>query len=56
MREMNPIIRNAIYEALVMLDRASEGDRSADEQIAWLVAMVPDYWEAPRLPADEATE
>jgi hypothetical protein len=47
MHELNPIIRNAIYEALVAL---SEEDAKA---LAWWAAMVPGYWEAPRLPGDE---
>jgi hypothetical protein len=41
MKELNPIIRNAVYTALLQRDNAFV--------VACIEAMIPDYWEAPQL-------
>jgi hypothetical protein len=38
MKELNPIIRQAIYDVVV------GGD---PELIGWLIMLIPDYWEVP---------
>jgi hypothetical protein len=57
MKELNPIIRNAVYEALhallLMTDGKSEPQRIYGAMnVGYWLAMVPAYWEAPDLPAD----
>lgn len=52
MRELNPIIRQAIYDALNYLKLASNDDNSDDkvaaqELINFLIRSIPDYWELP---------
>jgi len=45
-RELNPIIRNAIYTGLKALEA---NDRRAQLFLAFNAATIPDYWEAPEL-------
>ena len=57
MRELNPIIRNAIYSALVLLECAGdesdrERNRNALVGVSRLMMMVPKYWEEPELTKD----
>jgi hypothetical protein len=48
MKELNPIIRNAIYEALHVLANSSF-NTVADEYLSWSVMCIPPYWEKPAL-------
>jgi hypothetical protein len=57
MKELNPIIRNAIYSALVLLKFAGDENDVAKNQnaiagVSRLLMMVPKYWEEPELTAD----
>lgn len=52
MKELNPIIRNAIYEALQILNIYGYGkpkkySKLADMYHEYLLRMIPDYWEKP---------
>jgi hypothetical protein len=48
MKELNPIIRQAVYQALgLILGPTPEQREGSDQSIAYLVAMIPDYWEIP---------
>ena len=51
MKELNPIIRNAIYTGLQALRhyRRSEGARSFAD---WQKRLIPDHWEQPKLLTD----
>ena len=48
MRELNPIIRNAIYSALYSYEKREES-RKAESFVEYNMSMIPDYWEAPEL-------
>jgi len=51
MKELNPIIRNAVYTALYACEYRKESDRVKgfiDSQIK----MIPGYWEEPELLVD----
>lgn len=48
MKELNPLIRDAIYTGLVALEE-SKSDNSALEWLVQTAKMVPGYWENPRL-------
>lgn len=57
MKELNPIVRNAIFSALVLLKHA--GDKSSPKKnrnaiagVSRLLQMVPKYWEEPALSED----
>jgi hypothetical protein len=57
MRELNPIIRNAIFSALVLLECAGEeSDRERNQNalvgVSRLLTMIPEYWEEPELNDD----
>ncbi len=47
MKELNPIIRNAIYSTFMLLVKVQKGDRVATEQLDFLYKMIPSYWEEP---------
>src|SRR5262245_1279022 len=57
MRELNPIIRNAIYSSLVGLYYAGEAskpkrNRGALSWVSFLLMLIPRYWEGPELTDD----
>lgn len=57
MKELNPIIRNSIYSALVLLKYAGDESDVAKNQnaiagVSRLLIMVPKYWEEPELTED----
>jgi hypothetical protein len=47
MKELNQIIRQAIYDALGVIDNKANSTEDVESAGAWLVARVPDYWEIP---------
>lgn len=49
MKELNPIIRNAIYTALFAQDESSKGNESASKFLAFHIREIPNYWEEPKL-------
>jgi hypothetical protein len=60
MRELNPLIRNAIYTALVGFLYARDAahprrNRCAVSWINFLMTMIPRYWEEPVLTEDFKT-
>jgi hypothetical protein len=48
MAELNPIIRNAIYTALYVIDRR-HSDLRAKASMKFTYDMIPSYWELPQL-------
>jgi hypothetical protein len=48
MKELNPIIRNAIYTAITFLTKAGKGDSKALEHIELMLLSIPGYWEEPK--------
>lgn len=57
LKELNPIIRNAIYSALVLLNFAGDEsdvtkNQNAIAGISRLLMMIPKYWEEPELNED----
>lgn len=57
MRELNPIVRNAIFSALVLLTHAGdESDRAKNQNaiagVSRLLMMLPKCWEEPELNKD----
>jgi hypothetical protein len=48
MRELNPIIRNAIYTALYAQQTMSKSEK-IEEFVREQWAMIPEYWEQPEL-------
>jgi hypothetical protein len=44
MRELNPIIRNAIYTASYAFDNMHHSDK-AEQYIMYHMSMIPPYWE-----------
>lgn len=48
MRELNPIIRNAIYTALYTMVFHKDSDK-ANPFMKYHYSMIPDYWEEPEL-------
>jgi len=51
MKELNPIIRNAVYTALYAM--VFHGDlEKADQFMRYHYSMIPDYWEEPKLFTD----
>ena len=46
MKELNPLIRDAIYDAMTLIE-TMKGDRQKEFFFGWLVASIPDYWEIP---------
>ncbi len=62
MKELNPLIRNAIYTALYVNDLKMKAmARKKETEIgvrartcsAWAAMMIPDYWEEPELMKSE---
>ncbi|MEO8683177.1 MAG: hypothetical protein ABI665_29300 [Vicinamibacterales bacterium] len=49
MRQLNPLIRNAIYTAMYAASEVSSGDPAAAVFMKFNVGLIPDYWEAPTL-------
>ena len=47
MMELNPIIRQAVYNILTYINLASTGDVAARKIIDFEIMLVPDYWELP---------
>jgi t-SNARE complex subunit (syntaxin) len=45
MKELNQIIRQAIYEGLQLFE--PQNKQAKAEEVAWLMLMIPDYWEVP---------
>jgi hypothetical protein len=60
MKELNPIIRKAIYETLRQLYFLKKGTRKqrlvAVQSIHYLFLLLPDYWEAPDLTEEERAD
>jgi hypothetical protein len=48
MKELNPIIRNAIYTALDAAANAATSE-AADHFVQFQIRLIPDYWEDPEL-------
>ena len=48
MKELNPIIRNAIYTALYAIENQDRFSR-AKEYVRYHSSMIPKYWEEPEL-------
>ena len=48
MKELNPIIRNAIYTALYSMVFNKDSDK-ADRFLKYHNSMIPNYWEDPEL-------
>ena len=51
MKELNPIIRDAVCTALFALDN-SERSIAAREFVDFNVILIPEYWEPPKLTKD----
>ncbi|MFF8186164.1 hypothetical protein ACF044_02765 [Microbacterium sp. NPDC016588] len=45
MAELNPIIRQALYDGIVMMD--NDNDPNFVRNLSYLISMIPDYWEIP---------
>jgi hypothetical protein len=60
MKELNPIIRKAIYETLRQLFFLKKGTKQqrlvAIQNIHYLFLLLPDYWEDPDLSDDERVD
>jgi hypothetical protein len=60
MKELNPIIRKAIYQTLRQLYFLKKGTRKqrlvAVQSIHYLFLLLPDYWEAPDLTEEERAD
>ena len=48
MKELNPIIRNAIYTAIYAREACQKSDKAKD-YVEYQVSMIPQYWENPEL-------
>ena len=48
MKELNPIIRNAIYTAIFTYTTSAQSDRSR-RFVEYHLEMIPSYWEEPVL-------
>jgi len=51
MRELNPIIRNAVYTALHAM-RQVDSDPASAAFVNFAMRLIPDYWEDPELLSD----
>lgn len=51
MRELNPIVRNAIYTALHALRRV-DSDPASRSYVEFALLLIPKYWEEPELLPD----
>lgn len=49
MRELNPIIRNAIYTALFNVSQAALGVTALKAFVDFHMRTIPRYWEEPKL-------
>ena len=49
MKELNPIVRNAIYTALYA---ANDTSKEAERFVQFQISLIPDYWEPPELSSD----
>ncbi|OBA68234.1 hypothetical protein A5780_08775 [Nocardia sp. 852002-20019_SCH5090214] len=51
MKQLNPIIRQAVFDAVNLLAHVKEKGEKADElaytQLAFQIGLIPDYWEIP---------
>ncbi|SIS19394.1 hypothetical protein SAMN05880568_3450 [Microbacterium sp. RURRCA19A] len=45
MAELNPVIRQAIYDAIVMIE--NDNNPNFARNLSYLISMIPDYWEIP---------
>jgi len=45
MAVLNPIIRQALYDGIVMMD--NDNDANVVRNLSPLISMIPDYWEIP---------
>ncbi|MBZ4488100.1 hypothetical protein LQ938_11500 [Microbacterium sp. cx-55] len=45
MAELNPIIRQALYDAIMTVENGDDPNRVRN--VSYLVSMIPDYWEVP---------
>ena len=48
MKELNPLIRNAVYTALYSMQYYKDSFK-AKEFMSYQLGMIPDYWEEPEL-------
>ena len=51
MKELNPIIRNAVYTALWVINYY-EDSAKAKQFMDYQIKLIPDYWEEPELMVD----
>ena len=51
MKELNTIIRDAVYTAITLIDKPVRDGRQK-EALAWIGMSLPDYWEDPKLLED----
>lgn len=49
MKELNPIVRNAIFTGLHHLRKATAGNTNSKDFVSWIMNMIPNYWEDPKL-------
>lgn len=49
MKELNPLIRNAIYEMLQLLAEMNAGNLKAQRAVEFIWSSIPQCWESPRL-------
>jgi len=49
MAELNKTIRQAVFDAIVLLEGATDPERTrtSTQLLAGLTVMIPDYWEIP---------
>lgn len=52
MAELNPIIRNAIYTALVSIRESNRANERAMKFVMFHFKMIPKYWEEPKLSSE----
>ena len=55
MRELNPIIRNAIFTAIYAMTKLKES-KTADRYLRFVRSLIPEYWESPPTLLDEYRE
>lgn len=54
MKQLNPLIRQGIYQALVVIEQNCEWNNMATKMMQWLEMMIPEYWEDSQLDPQEA--
>ena len=47
MKELNPLIRNALWEALTMMEPDAVPANARTFFFDFMIASIPDYWELP---------